>query len=56
MINYMIICHKYAKLNLECFFMLLGCDAKTDKSELSEMLENECPVFPINKDLMKGLK
>lgn len=43
MYNYLNMCYKYAKLNTECFFMLLGCDTTTEEKELNKILENKCP-------------
>lgn len=45
--NYINMCFKQAKLNIEWFFVMLGCECSTDKKYLQKMLENECaPIVP----------
>ncbi len=41
--SYLNMYYKYAKLNTECFLMLLGCDTTTEEKELNKMLEMKCP-------------
>lgn len=51
--NYLNMYYKYAKLNTEWFFMLLGCDTTTEEKDLKKTLEIRCPLFTLNKELLK---